>query len=78
MEGLGSDLDSLLRYPSGPRPLVLDILKGKGSLIEVVRCSENGLILLKEVEHTPDHKANVTQERGGMGRAHRPWGPPLV
>lgn len=61
MEGLGSDLDSLLRYPSGPRPLVLDILKGKGSLIEVVRCSENGLILLKEVEHTPDHKANVTQ-----------------
>ena len=42
MEGLGSDLDSLLRYPSGPRPLVLDILKGKGSLIEVVRCSENG------------------------------------
>jgi hypothetical protein len=64
MEGLGSDLDSLLRYPSGPRPLVLDILKGKGSLIEVVRCSENGLILLKEVEHTPDHKANVTQ--GGV------------
>jgi hypothetical protein len=64
MEGLGSDLHSLLRYPSGPRPLVLDILKGKGSLIEVVRCSENGLILLKEVEHTPDHKANVTQ--GGV------------
>jgi hypothetical protein len=64
MEGLGSARDSLLRHPSRPRPLVLDVLKGKGSLIEVVRCSENGLILLKEVEHTPDHKANVTQ--GGV------------
>ena len=55
MEGLGSALDSLLRYPSRSRPLVLDILKGEGSLIEVIRCSENGLILLKQVEHTPDH-----------------------
>ena len=75
MEGLGSDLDSLGRYPSGPRPLVLDILKGKGSLIEVVRCFENGLILLKEVEHTPDHKANVAQGgvalRCGLQLQHR-------
>ena len=55
MEGLGSARDSLLRYPSRPRPLVPGILKGKGSLIEVIRCSENGLILLKQVEHTPDH-----------------------
>ena len=64
MEGLGSARDSLLRYPSRPRPLVPRILKSEGSLIEVVRCSENGLILLKQVEHTPDHKANVTQ--GGV------------
>src|SRR5215207_5264262 len=57
MEGLGSARDSLLPHPSRPRPLVLDVLKDKGSLIEVVRCSQNGLILFEQVEHTPDYKA---------------------
>src|SRR5215207_884421 len=76
MEGLGSARDSLLGHPTRPRPLVLDVLKGKGSLIEVVRCSENGLILFEQIEQTPDHKANVAEGslfalRCGLQLQHR-------
>jgi hypothetical protein len=76
MQGLGSARDSLLRHTSRPRPLVLDVLKGKGSLIEVVRCFENGLILFEQIEHTPDHKANVAEGslfalRCGLQLQHR-------
>jgi hypothetical protein len=64
MQGLGSARNSLLRHPHRPGPLVSGVLKGRGSLIEVVRCVENGLILFEQIEHTPDHKANITQ--GGL------------
>jgi hypothetical protein len=75
MQGLGSARNSLLRHPHRPGPLVSGVLKGRGSLIEVVRCFENGLILFEQIEHTPDHKANVTQGgvalRCGLQLQHR-------
>ena len=64
MQGLGWARDSLLRHTSRPGLLVPGVLKSKGSLIEVVRCSQNGLIHFEQVEHATDHKANVTQ--GGL------------
>src|SRR3954449_11406263 len=64
MQGFGSALDRLLRHTSRSGLLVPDVLEGRSSLIEAVRCCENGLLLLKQVEHTPNHKADVAQ--GGV------------